>query len=101
MWIDLPESQLWAAEALFVKELQDADRFCCTQSKGKELLNQEKLKYIVSKNVSFMMILLCFYILYLLWQKELRELAAGVYNVLQASVGNPRSVHELYHNVNV
>ena len=41
------------------------------------------------------------YIFYLLWQKELRELAAGVYNVLQSNVGNPRSVHELLHNVNV
>ena len=41
------------------------------------------------------------YVFYLLWQKELRELAAGVYNVLQSNVGNPRSVHELLHNVNV
>ena len=40
------------------------------------------------------------YVFYLLWQKELRELAAGVYNVLQSNVGNPRSVHELLHNVN-
>ena len=41
------------------------------------------------------------YVFYLLRQKELRELAAGVYNVLQSNVGNPRSVHELLHNVNV
>ena len=41
------------------------------------------------------------YVFYLLWQKELRELAAGVYNVLQSNVGNPRSVHELLRNVNV
>ena len=41
------------------------------------------------------------YVFYLLWQKELRELAAGVYNVLQSNVGNPRSVHDLLHNVNV
>ena len=41
------------------------------------------------------------YVFYLLWQKELRELAAGVYNVLQANVGNARSVHELLHNMNV
>ena len=41
------------------------------------------------------------YVFYLLWQKELRELAAGVYNVLQSNIGNPRSVHELLHNVNV
>ena len=41
------------------------------------------------------------YVFYLLWQKELRELAAGVYNVLQSNVGNPRSVHELLHNVNI
>ena len=41
------------------------------------------------------------YVFYLLWQKELRELAAGVYNVLQSNVGNPRSIYELLHNVNV
>ena len=41
------------------------------------------------------------YVFYLLWQKELRELAAGVYNVVQFNVGNPSSIHELLHNVNV
>ena len=34
------------------------------------------------------------YVFYVLW---LRELAAGVYNVLQANVGNPKSVHELIY----
>ena len=41
------------------------------------------------------------YVFYILWQKELRVLAAGVCNVLQANIGNPKSVHELVHNVNI
>ena len=41
------------------------------------------------------------YVFYLLRQKELRELAASVYNILQANVGNPRTVHELQHYMNV
>ena len=40
------------------------------------------------------------YIFYLLWQKEMREIAAGVYNVLNCKTGVQMSVGQLLHNVN-
>ena len=40
------------------------------------------------------------YIFYLMWQKEMREIAAGVYNLLHSKTGVPISVGQLLHNVN-
>ena len=39
------------------------------------------------------------YVFYLLWQKELREISAGVYNLLKSTRGRPMSVSALLHGV--
>ena len=39
------------------------------------------------------------YIFFLMWQKEMRELAAGVYNLMQSSRTAPTSVKNLLHQV--
>ena len=39
------------------------------------------------------------YIFFLMWQKEMRELAAGVYNLMQSSRTAPMSVKNLLHQV--
>ena len=39
------------------------------------------------------------YVFYLLWQKEMRELSAGVYNVLKCTKSRPMSVSSLLNRV--
>ena len=38
---------------VFEEELQTTDKYCCTSSKGKELLNEEKMRGIRSKSIFY------------------------------------------------
>ena len=64
-------------------EAADETHFMCNYCKSKIRSNKKNL------GTSF----------YLLWQKEMRELSAGVYNVMKSSKTKPMSVSNLLNKV--